>query len=95
MVDIHCALHRFMPRQIEFIMTKREMVDCYAEKSGLSFENINYYYCFGLFRLAAIDQQFYCRYYHGQIQDERFAAMITNVRVLERAALRAMRREIL
>jgi hypothetical protein len=43
-----------------------------------------------LFRLAAIIQQIYYRYYHGQTRDERFKAMIVGVAVLERAAQRVI-----
>jgi aminoglycoside phosphotransferase (APT) family kinase protein len=82
---------RFMPREIESAVSRAALAARYAERSGLPFDDILYYYCFGLFRLAAIDQQIYYRYYHGQTQDERFAAMITKVRVLERAALRTIR----
>lgn len=80
----------FMPRELEFSQTRREMVDYYVKKSNLSFGDINYYYCFGLFRLAAISQQIYYRYYHGQTKDERFAPVIMVVQLLMAAADRAM-----
>ncbi len=81
---------RFMPESIEFAMTRKEQIDLYAEKTGLSFDDINFYYCFGLFRLAVIAQQIYYRYYHGQTSDERFQMMIVGVQILERAALRTI-----
>ena len=33
----------------------------------------DFYYVFGLFRLAVIAQQIYYRYYHGQTTNKRFA----------------------
>jgi aminoglycoside phosphotransferase (APT) family kinase protein len=77
---------RMVPTQLDGMMTRRELVDCYAEKMGISIEHIDFYYCFGLFRLAAIAQQIYYRFYHGQTKDERFKLMIFAVHVLEEAA---------
>jgi aminoglycoside phosphotransferase (APT) family kinase protein len=67
-------------------MNRRELVDSYAERMGIKIENIDFYYCFGLFRLAVIAQQIYYRFYHGQTRDERFKLMIFAVHVLEEAA---------
>jgi len=81
---------RFMPEPIEFAMNRKEQIDLYAKKSGQSFDDINFYYCFGLFRLAVIAQQIYYRYYHGQTSDQRFQMMIVGVQILERAAKRTI-----
>ncbi|MBN2282818.1 MAG: phosphotransferase family protein [Deltaproteobacteria bacterium] len=81
---------RFMPEPIEFALTRKERVDLYEKKSGLSFHDINFYYCFGLFRLAVIAQQIYYRYYHGQTSDKRFEMMVVGVQILERAAKRTI-----
>jgi len=80
----------FMPPEIEFCLTRKELADVYAAKSGQTLTDMNYFYCFGLFRLAAIDLQIYYRYYHGQSSNERFAGMIEKVRVLEKTARRAI-----
>lgn len=85
-------LLRFMPPAIEYALTRREQVDLYREKTGFSFDDINFFYCFGLFRLAVIAQQIYYRYYHGQTTDERFKMMILAVGILEKAALTTIRR---
>jgi aminoglycoside phosphotransferase (APT) family kinase protein len=66
------------------------MVQRYAEKSGRPINNLDFYYCFGLFRLAGIAQQIYYRYYHGQTKDERFKVLIFAVQVLEKTARRVM-----
>ena len=47
--------------------------------------NFDFYYCFGLFRLAVICQQIYYRYYHGQTKDERFKMLIHAVNALDEA----------
>ncbi|MDD5167664.1 MAG: phosphotransferase family protein [Syntrophales bacterium] len=81
---------RMVPTHLDGMMTRRELVDCYAAKMGISIENIDFYYCFGLFRLAVIAQQIYYRFYHGQTKDERFKHLIFAVHVLEEAANRVM-----
>ena len=53
---------------------------------GISLTNSDFYYCFGLFRLAVIAQQIYYRFFHGQTKDERFKLMIVAVHVLEETA---------
>lgn len=74
---------RTMPTNVEGALTRREMLDYYGCLSGLTMENYDFYYCFGLFRLAGISQQIYYRYYHGQTRDERFRIFGTRVRILE------------
>jgi len=70
---------------------RREIARYYGEKSGRPVDNMHYYYCFGLFRLAVIAQQIYYRYYHGQTKDERFKALALAVQVLDRTANRVIR----
>jgi len=79
---------RMMPTNAEGAPTREELVKLYSELSGRKIDNFDFYYCFGLFRLAAIAQQIYYRYYHGQTKDERFQTMIIGVHVLENAARR-------
>jgi len=79
-----------LPPGLQFTQSRTEMVDYYMKKSNFSFGDINYFYCFGLFRLAAIIQQIYYRYYHGQTKDERFAPMITAVELLFKKAAHAI-----
>lgn len=79
---------RMMPTNAEGAPTREELVKLYSELSGLETGSFDFYYCFGLFRLAVIAQQIYYRYYHGQTKDERFKNMIIGVHVLENAARR-------
>jgi aminoglycoside phosphotransferase (APT) family kinase protein len=79
---------RMMPTNIPGALTRKELVDRYAEKSGVSIDNFDFYLCFGLFRLAVIAQQIYYRFYHGQTKDERFQMLIFAVQILEETALK-------
>ncbi len=56
-------------------MTRQEVVDYYAERSGRDITNMVYLYAFALFKLAVILQQIYYRYATGKTQDERFAPL--------------------
>jgi len=73
------------------MLSRRRMIGRYAEAVGRNVENFDFYYTFGLFRLACIVQQIYYRYYHGQLKESRFADLGARVVVYERAARRAMR----
>jgi len=83
-------LMRIMPTTTEGMMTRRELVDCYAEKAGIPIEDFSFYFCFGLFRLAGITQQIYYRYYHGQTTDQRFLQLGYAVGFLEKMVRRVM-----
>lgn len=54
-------------------MTREEIVEAYAKKSGRDVSNIQFYLAFAYFKNAVIAQQIYYRYKRGQTQDERFA----------------------
>ncbi len=77
---------RFMPTDVEGALTRDELVECYTELSGRTIDNYDFYYFFGLFRLAVIAQQIYYRYYYGQTKDKRFQKMIWGVHALEKTA---------
>jgi aminoglycoside phosphotransferase (APT) family kinase protein len=78
------------PTNLPGAFTRNEMVRRYAEKMGIRINNIDFYFCFGLFRLAVIVQQIYYRFYHGQTKDERFKPLIMVAHILEEQAKRAM-----
>ena len=52
----------------------------------LSIDNFDFYFCYGLFRLAVIVQQIYYRFYHGQTKDERFKVLVMVAHILEEQA---------
>lgn len=82
---------RTLPTNLRGALTRNEMVQRYAKKAGITINDFNFYYCFGVFRLAVIAQQIYYRFYHGQTKDPRFKALIVAVHNLELTALRVMR----
>jgi len=83
-------LTRMMPSTEEGMMTRKELVEYYLKLSGRKMDTIDFYFCFGLFKLAGIAQQIYYRYYHGQTNDQRFAMLIGAVIILERAAIQVI-----
>ena len=83
-------LIRSVPTNADGSMTRRELLDCYERLSGRSMTHYDFYYCFGIFKLAGICQQIYYRSYHGQTRDERFKAFGEVTAILERAAMRVI-----
>jgi len=83
-------LIRMMPTNAPGMMTRKELVAFYGQLSGKSIDNFDFYYCFGLFRLAVIAQQIYYRFYHGQTKDKRFAQLVFAVVILEKGAQRVV-----
>jgi len=63
-------------------MTRKELIDRYAEESGRDLSEMHWYVVFGYFKLAGILQQIYARYKNGQTTDERFATFGDRVRTL-------------
>jgi aminoglycoside phosphotransferase (APT) family kinase protein len=52
--------------------TRGRLIDGYAARSGRDLSHIGYYEVLGIFKLAVIVQQIYCRFHRGQTRDERF-----------------------
>ncbi len=78
---------RTMPTHLPGALTRREIIDRYGERTGRDVADFDYYYCFGLFRLAVIAQQIYNRYFHGLTKNKRFAMLIFGVHALEKTAM--------
>ena len=83
-------LLRMMPTHVDGAPTRRELVAMYAERSGLDAGSFDFYYCYGLFRLAVIAQQIYFRSYHGETRDPRFSVFNHAVIALESSARRVI-----
>lgn len=64
---------RQQPTNAPGMMTREEVVEYYAERTGWRTDNFDFYLVYGWFRLAVIVQQIYYRYHHGQTKDPRFA----------------------
>ena len=83
-------LMRRQPSHAPGMLTRQEFVDYYAERSGIRIDNFDFYYTYGLFRLAGIVQQIYYRFFHGQTQDKRFAQFIHMNKLLEHMSLQVI-----
>lgn len=80
------------PTMAPGMWTRRRMVDEYARLSPLTFGDLNFYFVFGIFKLAVVLQQIYARYARGATKDERFATMNHMVAILARGAALAAQR---
>ena len=63
-------------------MTRKEIIDRYADESGRDLSEMHWYVVFGYFKPAGTLQQIYARYKNGQTTDERFATFGERVRTL-------------
>jgi len=52
--------------------SRGELVSMYEQKSGKSVDNIEFYFVFGVFKIAVIVQQIFYRFSMGHTQDPRF-----------------------
>lgn len=52
--------------------SRGEIVSLYEQKSGKTVDNIEFYFVFGVFKIAVIVQQIFYRYSMGHTQDPRF-----------------------
>jgi aminoglycoside phosphotransferase (APT) family kinase protein len=77
------------PTDVPGSLTRRELTDRYAARTGRAVADVAYYYAFGLFKIAVIVQQIYARYARGHTRDGRFARLGGLVAVLADQADRA------
>jgi aminoglycoside phosphotransferase (APT) family kinase protein len=54
------------------MMSRQNILDFYAAKTGADVSNFQFYYVYGIWRLAVIIQQIYARFYRGQNDNPRF-----------------------
>jgi len=83
----------FNPRVLMENISRRKLVEMYAEKSGKDVSEMLFYYVFGTFKIAVIAQQIYFRFYKGFTQDKRFATFNHFVSALGKIALCAIEKE--
>jgi len=79
---------RRQPTHRPGMLTRKQVVDYYMEKSGFHADTFDFYEIYGLFRLAVIIQQIYYRFFHGQTRDQRFAGFGHAANYLEQRCLR-------
>ncbi|AWL12381.1 Acyl-CoA dehydrogenase family member [Saliniradius amylolyticus] len=63
---------RRQPTHLPGMLTRRQVVDYYLDKTNAEVEDFTFYEVYGLFRLAAIAQQIYYRYHHKQTRNPAF-----------------------
>lgn len=83
-------LFRRQPTHVPGMLTRAEVWDRYAERTGRDVpeQARRYYEVFGLFRLGVIAQQIYYRYFHGQTTNEAYAVFGQVAAELEARCLR-------
>jgi len=63
---------RRQPTHLPGMLTRKEVVDYYCRQTGAQIDNWTFYEVYGLFRLSAIAQQIYYRYWHRQTRNPAF-----------------------
>lgn len=63
---------RLQPSNVPGMLTRKEIVQLYSEKSGLEIPDWRFYEVYGYFRLAGIIQQIYKRYHDKETTNPRF-----------------------
>lgn len=71
-------------------LTRRGFAEAYAAESGRSINELDFYYVFGLYKIAVIGQQIYARYAKGLTQDPRFGALIFAIHALAERAMQVI-----
>jgi aminoglycoside phosphotransferase (APT) family kinase protein len=82
------AATRTLPTHLTGSLTRGEVIARYAAARGAVLDGMDFFLCFGLFRLATVAQQIYLRHVRGETRDPRFAALGAMVQALARAASR-------
>lgn len=71
-----------MPSHEAGFLSRREVIQRYAEQTGFDVSKVLWYYAFGVFKLVVILQQIYIRFLRGQTQDPRFADLGPQIEAL-------------
>lgn len=77
---------RMLPTHLPGMMRRSEVVEYYCARAGMAPVRFDFYYVYGLFRLAVIVQQIYYRFVLGQTKNPRFAPFGQFCTVLSRSA---------
>jgi aminoglycoside phosphotransferase (APT) family kinase protein len=86
------ALRR-QPTDAPGMLTRREVVEQYCERTGREVDDWLFYEVFGLFRLATIVQQIYKRYHLRETRNRAFRHFWLGVRYLDRRCLGLIRHQ--
>ncbi len=83
---------RLQPSNVPGMLTRSEIVELYAAKSGIEIPDWRFYEVYGYFRLAGIIQQIYKRYHDKETTNPRFKNFWVAVWFLHGQARRSMRK---
>ena len=86
--DEYFRMTRRQPTNAPGMLTRAEVIERYAARTGLAVANFDFYLIFGLFRVAVIVQQIWRRYRDGATKDPQFAAFGPLVTYLDRRCQR-------
>ncbi len=78
---------RWGPTNLPGSLTRRQLLERYAQATGREVSNMSFYLTFARFKIAVIIQQIYFRYHQGLTKDQRFATMPAIVALLLRGSL--------
>jgi aminoglycoside phosphotransferase (APT) family kinase protein len=81
--DEFFKMTRRQPTNAAGMLTRREVIDYYGERTGWAVNNFDFYTIYGLFRLAVIVQQIYRRYKEGATRNPQFATFGALVNYLD------------
>jgi len=84
--SMHAAAKTFMPVGDDRFLTRAELVNRYAIRSGRDVSHVRFYHILGMFRVIVIVAQIFIRFQRGQTQDQRFATFGLLVKDLARSA---------
>jgi aminoglycoside phosphotransferase (APT) family kinase protein len=71
--DMFMLGSRRQPTNAPGMLTRQEVINYYAERTGFNVDNFDFYTVYGLFRLAGIAQQIYKRFKEGNARNPVFA----------------------
>lgn len=80
----------FGPTSSPGAMSRRELAERYAERTGRDVSNMLFYYCFALLKIAGIVQQIYYRWSKGYTKDPRFSTLDQVVLALGATGMQAI-----
>ncbi len=90
--DLLAQATRRQPTHLAGMLTRREVIGYYCGRMGFDARDFAFYEVYGLFRLSAIAQQIYYRYYHGQTRNPQFRRFWLFVNYLHWRCRRVMAR---
>jgi aminoglycoside phosphotransferase (APT) family kinase protein len=76
-----------MPSYEMGFLSRRDLVERYARRTGFDVTDVQWYYAFGVFKLIVILQQIYIRFLRGQTKDQRFVTLGRRVEGLAKKGL--------